>query len=104
MEAFFEVEVDGIFVTDTITDDTIVLDRANELYTSMKKRVDDSCSEGGLVDKRPLRMEGPKGSPACRRSLRMERTDDGGLDDSSPISLRLVIRTEYIGDIVINLR
>jgi len=64
MEAFFEVEADGVFVTDTITDDTIVLDRANELYASMKKRVDDDC----------------------------------------PISLRLLIRTEYIGDIVINLR
>ena len=63
MEAFFEVEADGVFVTDAITDDTIVLDRANELYASMKKRVDD-----------------------C------------------PISLRLLIRTEYIGDIVINLR
>jgi len=63
MEAFFELEADGVFVTDTITDDTIVLDRANELYTIMKKRVGDS-----------------------------------------PISLRLVIRTEYIGEIVINLR
>ena len=64
MEAFFEVEADGIFVTDTITDDTRILDRANELYTSMKKRVSDDC----------------------------------------PISLRLLIRTEYIGVIVIKLR
>jgi len=103
MEAFFEVEADGIFVMEAITDDIRILDRANELYTSMKKRVDDSCSEGGLVDKRPLRMEGPEGSPAYRRSLRMERTGVGGLDGSSLISLRLVIRTEYIGEIVINL-
>jgi len=43
MEAFFEVEADGIFVTDAITDDIRILDRANELYTSMKKRVGDDC-------------------------------------------------------------
>ena len=64
MEAFFEVEADGIFVTDTITDDMRLLDRANELYTSMRKRVGDNC----------------------------------------PISLRLLIRTRDIGEIVINLR
>ena len=37
-EAYFEVESDGIFVTETITDDTIVLDRANQLYDDMKRR------------------------------------------------------------------
>ena len=44
MEAYFEVEADGLFVTNTITDDTIVLDRANELYTSMTKRVEGTVS------------------------------------------------------------
>jgi len=44
MEAFFEVEADGIFVTDTITDDMRLLDRANELYTSMRKRVEGEVS------------------------------------------------------------
>jgi len=44
MEAYFEVEADGLFVTDTITDDTIVLDRANELYSSMTKRVEGTVS------------------------------------------------------------
>ena len=44
MDAYFEVEADGIFVIDTITDDTIVLDRANELYTSMMKRVEGTVS------------------------------------------------------------
>ena len=37
-EAYFEVESDGIFVTETITDDTIVLDRVNQLYDDMKRR------------------------------------------------------------------
>ena len=37
-EAYFEVESDGVFVTETITDDTIVLDRANKLYDDMKRR------------------------------------------------------------------
>jgi len=64
MEAFFEVEADGIFVSDTITDDTRLLDRANELFASMRKRVGDNCL----------------------------------------ISLRLLIRTRDIGEIVINLR
>ena len=44
MDAYFEVEADGIFVVDTITDDTIVLDRANELYASMMKRVEGTVS------------------------------------------------------------
>ena len=44
MEAYFEVEADGLFVTDTITYDTIVLDRANELYSSMTKRVEGTVS------------------------------------------------------------
>ena len=44
MDAYFEVEADGMFVVDTITDDTIVLNRANELYTSMKKMVEGTVS------------------------------------------------------------
>jgi len=52
-EACFEVESDGIFVTETITDDTIVLDRANQLYDDMKRRTNtdttaSSCSSRAL--------------------------------------------------------
>ena len=43
-EAYFEVESDGIFVTETITDDTIVLDRANQLYDDMKRRTNTDVS------------------------------------------------------------
>ena len=43
-EAYFEVESDGVFVTETITDDTIVLDRANQLYDDMKRRTNTDVS------------------------------------------------------------
>ena len=43
-EAYFEVESDGVFVTETITDDTSVLDRANQLYDDMKRRTNTDVS------------------------------------------------------------
>ena len=42
--AFFEVEAEGLYVTDTVTDETNILDRANKLYNDMRKRTDGSIS------------------------------------------------------------
>jgi len=44
VEACFEVEAEGIFVTETITDNTIVLDRANKLYEDMRRRTEGEVS------------------------------------------------------------
>jgi len=44
VEACFEVEAEGIFVTETITDNTIVLDRANKLYEDMCRRTEGEVS------------------------------------------------------------
>ena len=42
--ACFEVEAEGLYVTDTVTDETNILDRANKLYNDMRKRTDGSIS------------------------------------------------------------
>jgi len=44
VEACFEVEAEGIFVTETITDNTVVLDRANKLYEDMCRRTEGEVS------------------------------------------------------------
>jgi len=44
VEACFEVEAEGIFVTETITDNTVVLDRANKLYEDMRRRTEGEVS------------------------------------------------------------
>jgi len=44
VEACFEVEAEGIFVTETITDNTVVLDRANKLYEDMCWRTEGEVS------------------------------------------------------------
>ena len=42
--ACFEVEAEGLYVTDTVTDKTNILDRANKLYNDMRKRTDGPIS------------------------------------------------------------
>jgi len=42
--ACFEVKAEELYVTDTITDETNILDRANKLYNDMRKRTDGPIS------------------------------------------------------------
>ena len=56
VEACFEVEAEGIFVTETITDNTVVLDRANKLYEDMCRRIN-----GGEVSLRMIVRTGDGG-------------------------------------------